>query len=451
MKKIFFLNLVILGGNSLFGAARSTDVSTTAIDERLAEISIAHAPEAIGILLGELRDRTRKLNPACDRALFVGPPGTGKTTLALALAQKSDAAVHFFKSRDLKGDKYARSGLVAIDTHLVPIIEMATIGRHVVIIDEFDRLIKAKEDEEDSEDRVAYFWQVLDNMLATGNIFFVGTCNQTENFPAPLNDRLPEDCRYHIGLPSKACRIDAFKYLLRINNDNHEHDQLLDEVAGEASEMSLRLIQRATLKASLKARRRQGVMPSKAELAVEIRSHRPRQKGFFEQVGESVSGFTAKKSAALLTVAGFGLHGYCQYRNEKRQEKLDAERKKESEKAVEEQRDEAARERERNEKFQTTMLEKQEQFQKEQRAEQEAFQIEQQRRSENLQKQLHEDGKSDGWQKVGAGAALGAAGTVVTAYAANEQFQNSVNGFVKTLADAALDQVSKNPGSCLVQ
>lgn len=109
----------------------------------------------------------RKLaaNPFPSAWLFVGPSGTGKTTMGLALAAAIPAELHHIPSQDCNLENIERVRRVC---QYVP---MQGFRFHLVLVDEADRMTSAAQ------------ISLLSKLDATNfppNTIFIFTCNQTE-------------------------------------------------------------------------------------------------------------------------------------------------------------------------------------------------------------------------------------------------------------------------------
>ncbi len=130
--------------------------------------------------------------------LFYGPPGTGKKTAARALGQKYFASrSYFFRLQSFIGDRYRNNGKEVLRANLLPIIKKASKEKQYIVIDGLHQLTK-KQSRNSWQLRIleADFWQIVDEMMDTGNIALVGTCNKIDKLPQPISDRFSESKRH---------------------------------------------------------------------------------------------------------------------------------------------------------------------------------------------------------------------------------------------------------------
>jgi replication-associated recombination protein RarA len=112
-------------------------------------------------------------NPYQSAWLFIGPPGTGKTTMALALAEMLKAEVHHIPSQQCN---VANVEDVIRQCWYVPI----SGGFHLVLVDEADKMSAAAQ---------LHFLSKLDATAFPPYTIFVFTCNTTDGLEARFLSR----------------------------------------------------------------------------------------------------------------------------------------------------------------------------------------------------------------------------------------------------------------------
>lgn len=107
--------------------------------------------------------------------LFVGPSGTGKTTMALALAEMLPAEIHHIPSQECNLENIER---VRRSCQYVP---MAGYRMHMVLVDEADRMTDAAQ---------VSLLSKLDSTNFPPNTIFIFTCNATNRLEPRFLSRL---------------------------------------------------------------------------------------------------------------------------------------------------------------------------------------------------------------------------------------------------------------------
>ena len=154
-----------------------------------------YRPRAIGEFAG-LEKPKRILakfaaNPYPSAWLFVGPPGVGKTTMALALAEKLSAELHHIASQQCT---VAAVEDVLRQCWYVPM----SGGLHVVLVDEADKMSAAAQ---------LHFLSKLDATAFPPQTIFVFTCNTTDGLEPRFLSRTRQLEFSSYGIAAEATRL----------------------------------------------------------------------------------------------------------------------------------------------------------------------------------------------------------------------------------------------------
>ena len=164
--------------------------------------------------------------PSFHRFILVGPPGSGKTTLAHAIAHMIDAPVMFVPATSLLG-QYRNQTSVNI-THFLE--QYAIEGEEIVIIiDEIHKLFEHHtDDRSDDSQSAAAFWLMLDKIeQCNPDAIIIGTANNVEKLPQEIKSRFSGKI-ITLPLPDKKQRIEAFKNSFAYDPDLKLHKSIDD-------------------------------------------------------------------------------------------------------------------------------------------------------------------------------------------------------------------------------
>lgn len=150
--------------------------------------------------------------PSYNRFVLVGEPGSGKTTLALAMACTLKYETFFVPISQLGGKNRGETAMNLLDL-------LTNIGKltykTIVILDEINKLFENYESElTDTAENSIAFWQALDNLEKNHhNIIVIGTANSIDKLPPQLKSRFHGKI-VNMPLPNKNQKKEALQRII---------------------------------------------------------------------------------------------------------------------------------------------------------------------------------------------------------------------------------------------
>lgn len=187
------------------------------IPEWILESAIENAPELLKGIIAylqaclELADTPYHfINvPSFHRFILVGPPGSGKTTMAHAIAHEIEYPTIVIGATSFLG--HFRNETAKNIDHFFRKYVMDE-QKKVVIIDELNKLFEHhKNKHSDDSQTAASFWLVLDKIeKAYPNVIIIATANNIDKLPPEIKSRFSGKI-INMPLPTKKQQITAFK------------------------------------------------------------------------------------------------------------------------------------------------------------------------------------------------------------------------------------------------
>jgi AAA+ superfamily predicted ATPase len=179
-----------------------------------------NAPQEAREIVNHLKDATYLSDGTYRSAFFIGDPGTGKTTVAKAIAYKMlpEWRCVFRNSTDIIGEyrnqaaKKLNQLFTEIDTKKQPTL---------LVIDELNQLLEHAESENHDTDATSKaLWGNIDRQsdAKNNNFFFIGIMNHDEKLPKPMKSRILLRTIVFSHVTSSAIKVKLLK------------DKIVDEV-----------------------------------------------------------------------------------------------------------------------------------------------------------------------------------------------------------------------------
>ena len=228
------LELLVMTNSILFQVASIIPMSEAAIVTQATEIILSDKPasDIPSYLLpkisyesiGGLRDEIQKVREMIELplkypelferlgveapkgVLLHGPPGTGKTMLAKAVANETDCEFFTISGPEIMSKFYGES-----EENLRKIFEEAEKSApSILFIDEIDSIAPKREDSGGEVERrvVAQLLALMDGLQSRGQVVVIGATNLPNNIDPALRRGGRFDRELEIGIPNRSSRLE---------------------------------------------------------------------------------------------------------------------------------------------------------------------------------------------------------------------------------------------------